>query len=242
MIALPYGFGLSAPGSLVTLAVAALVTLPFWRTWRRMLLAAAGAAALGAALFLIAVWLVQAPAQLALATEVQGLVSPFWLGAHLWLLPLALALVAALLQEGGRLGALYVAVRGLARKLSPTALGAAVGAGVGFVEAAMVLGAIPPAAFQVASLAVVERIGAVAFHVGAGALLGAGLARGRTLAAFGSVVAVHWLVDGLAALHGVALVGLAVVEAVNLVAGLGLLTLGALLAAGRDAERRRSAA
>jgi hypothetical protein len=55
------------------------------------------------------------------------------------------------------------------------------------------------------------------------------------------VVAVHWLVDGLAALHGVALVGLAVVEAVDLVAGLGLLTLSALLAARWDAERRRSA-
>jgi hypothetical protein len=228
MIRLPDGFGLTPAGSAVAVVIALLAMLPFARALRRGGLGIPLFAALGGALFLVAVLVVQVRAQAALASLVTNRVSPFWLGDHVWALPVALALVAALLQEGGRLGALALGTRVAPPRISLVAAGAVVGGGVGLVEAAMVLGAIPPAAFHPLSIAVLERVGAVAFHVGAGAVIGAGVARGRTWAGFALAVVVHWLIDSVAATFQVGLVSLAQAEAVSLVAGLAMLALGAL--------------
>lgn len=236
MIALPYGFGLTLGGALVALVIALLAAGPFARPLRQGGGAVAGFAGMGAVVFLVAVLVVQVPVQSALGEAAANDLSPFWLGDHVWAVPLALALVAALLQEGARLGAVALSVRLRRPHLSPVAVGAAVGAGIGLVEAAMILGSIPPAEFSVVSVAVLERVSAVSFHVGAGALLGAGLARGRTWWAFALALLLHWLIDGLAAVHAVGLVSLATVEGVALVVGVGLLAFSAL-ALGRPARR-----
>jgi hypothetical protein len=108
--------------------------------------------------------------------------------------------------------------------------GAVVGAGIGLVEAVMVLGAVPPASFDPLSLAVLERVGAIAFHTGAGATPGAALRARRAVVAFALVVALHALIDGLAALHDAGLASFALAEAVNLAVGLGLLAVAVALA------------
>jgi len=221
MIALPDGFALRPEAALVALVLGALALLGHLagrpvRRWPAVL-----AAALGIALFGIAVFFVQTPLQLAFYTSVSRAISPFWLGANPWFLPLGIALLAALCQESARLLAILLARRAWQRD-ALTRLGAIVGAAVGGFEAAMVLGAIPPAALHLASLAVLERVGAVAFHTGSGALIGLGLGRGRAPLAFGAAVALHLVVDFLAAALSYGIGSLFLVEAVNLVLGLGL--------------------
>lgn len=233
MISLPDGFGLTVSAALIALAIAGLLVWPFAAALPGRLRRASTllAPACGMALFVPGIWLVQVPLQGWLQQRVTGSISPFWLGAHLWLLPVALALVAALVQELGRLGAVALAVR--LRPGAVVAIGALTGAGVGLVEAAMVLGTLPPAALHVLSLAVLERVGAVALHTGAGALVALGLARRRPWATFGAVVFLHAVVDSFAAVYAVGLVSLALVETVGLVVGLGLWGAGLAFVRGR---------
>lgn|GEM_PF-3679950 len=227
MIALPDGFGLTVPAAAVATVVACVWGSAFL-AWAAPLDAArigrlAAAAGVGAALFGLAVFAVQVPLQSAAGAAIGGDLSPFWLGAHLWFAPLLLALVAAACQELGRLAAVALGVRLAAGRVGAPALGVAAGFGVGLFEAAMILGALPPGQLHLVSLAVLERVGAVAFHVGAGGLLGLGIARRRTGAALAIAIVLHAVVDGLAALYGVHLVSLALVEAANLAVGVGLL-------------------
>ncbi len=221
MIPLPDGFALRPLGAALALVLAALAVAGFLaghRTaWPRALLAAG----LGMALFAVAVFLVQAPLQIFFYRGAAQAISPLWLGAHPWFAPLGLAFLAGLCQEGGRLLAIVIARSGWPKPSLPL-LGAVIGAGVGGFEAAMVLGAIPPAEFHLVSLAVLERVGAVAFHTGCGAALGLGLARGRTALAFLVVLVLHTAVDFFAAALSYGIGGVAEAEAVALVVGLGI--------------------
>ena len=240
MIALPDGFAFSLAGGAVAMALGAMAALPFAVRLRPMArrLSIVWAPVAGMVLFAFGVFAVQAPLQRAIAAWIEGAVSPFWLGAHVWLLPAALALVASLVQEMARLGAVWFAS---ARVRAPdAAVGALVGAGVGLFEAAMVLGAVPPQQLHILSVAVLERVGAVAFHTGAGAALGVGIGRGRAVSALSAVVALHWAIDGLAAMYGVGLVPLALAEAMSLAIGMGvwLWALGSAAGTGQQVAPR----
>ncbi len=212
MIPLPDGFALRPPA-------AALALLGFLEARRPAWPRAFVAALLGMALFGIAVFLVQAPLQLLFDRVAAQAVSPFWLGANPWFLPLGLALLAGLCQEGLRLLAIVVARQGWPGPLP--LLGALVGAAAGGFEAAMVLRAVPTPALHLWSLAVLERVGAVAFHTGAGAALGLGLARGRTGLAFLLVVGLHVATDFTAAALSYGIGSLWAAEAIALLIGLG---------------------
>ncbi len=231
MIPLPDGFALRPFAGLLGLLLAALALLFFLAGRRAVWHRAVLAALLGMALFLLAVFAVQAPLQVEAYRALANAVSPFWLGANPWLIPLVLALFAGLCQEAARLLAIAVARRSWPKASLPL-LGAIVGAGVGGIEAAMVLGAIPPAQLHLASLAVLERVGAVPFHTGAGAVLGLGLAKGRAGLAFLAVLALHVLIDFFAAALSYGIGGLALTEAISLAVGLGLY-LSSLLVARR---------
>jgi len=221
MIPLPDGFALRPLAAALALVLAALALTGFLagrRTaWPRALLAAV----LGMALFAVAVFLVQAPLQIFFYRGAAQTVSPLWLGAHPWFMPLGLAFLAGLCQESARLLAIVIARSGWPKPSLPL-LGAVIGAGVGGFEAAMVLGAIPPAEFHLVSLAVLERVGAVAFHTGCGAALGLGLARSRAALAFLLVLLLHLAVDFFAAALSYGIGSVAEVEAVALVVGLGI--------------------
>lgn len=221
MIALPDGFALRPLGAAVGLVFATLALLGFLIhhrvTWYRVL----PAAVLAMVLFLVAVFALQGPLQIFFYQSVAEGVSPFWLGGHPWLLPLGLAFLAGLCQEGARLLAILTVRRGWPKPSLPL-LGAAQGAAFGGIEAAMVLGAIPTADFHLVSLAVLERIGAVAFHTGCGAALGLGLAQRRTGLVFLLVLLLHLVTDFFAAALSYGIGSLALTEAIALLIGLGL--------------------
>ena len=221
MIPLPDGFALRPLAAAVGLALAALAALGFLLGRRLAWPRALAAAGIGMALFLIAVFAVQAPLQILSYQSLAQAVSPFWLGANTWLMPLVLAFLAAVCQEGARLLAILAARRGAADGALPL-VGALVGAGVGGIEAAMVLGAIPGAQFHLLSLAVLERIGAVAFHTGCGAALGFGLARRKAGRVFLLVVLLHLLTDFFAAALSYGIGSLVLTEAIALLIGLGI--------------------
>ena len=242
MIALPYGFGLTPAGALIGIILAGLAALAYRRFLRPgRLWALCGAAVLGAALFLLAVFAVQVHLQLWLSRLILDTVSPFWLGRHTGLLPAAIALLAGLCQESARLLALFLALRLLAPDVDARGLGAAVGAGVGGIEAVIVLGAVPPAHFSVFSAAVLERVGAVAFHTGAGAALGIGLGARRVGLAFVLVTVVHWGIDTMAGLVQLGALSGAFVLGATLVVGLGTLFLAWLCGNGWHFSHRSGA-
>ena len=221
MIPLPDGFALRPIAALIALLLAGLALGGHLAGRRVAPYRAVLAAVLGMALFLIAVFFVQVPLQSFSYRLVGNSISPFWLGGHPWFVPLVLAFLAGLCQEAARLGAIIAARRGVSRSSLPL-LGAVVGAAVGGIEAAMVLGAIPPTSLHLVSLAVLERIGAVAFHTGTGALLGLGLARGRAWVAFALALLLHIVIDFFAAALSYGIGGLYLTETIGLVVGLGL--------------------
>ncbi len=229
MIPLPDGFALRPLAGLFALVLACLALLGHLAGRRAVWYHAVLAAVLGMALFLVAVFWVQSPLQLTAYRLLGNAISPFWLGGHPWLLPLVLAFLAALCQEAARLLVILVCRRGWPKPSWPL-LGAVVGAAVGGIEAAMVLGAIPSADLHLISLAVLERVGAVAFHTGAGAALGLGLARGRAGLAFLVVLLCHLAIDFFAAALSYGIGGLAVTEAIGLGVGLGLFVATLVLA------------
>ncbi len=235
MIPLPDGFALRPVAGLIALVLAGLAFGGHLAGRRASPYRAVLAAALGMALFLVAVFLVQVPLQGFAYRLVGSSISPFWLGGHPWFVPLALAFLAGLCQETARLLAIVAAGRGLSRASLPL-LGAVVGAAVGGIEAAMVLGAVPPTGLHLVSLAVLERIGAVAFHTGAGALIGLGLGRGRTGVAFALALLLHVAIDFFAAALSYGIGGLYLTETITLVVGLGLY-LATLLGSRRTLSR-----
>ena len=235
MIPLPDGFALRPVAGLIALVLAGLALGGHLAGRRVAPYRAVLAAVLGMALFLVAVFFVQVPLQGFAYRLIGSAISPFWLGDHPWLVPLALAFLAGLCQEAARLLAIVAAGRGLSRASLPL-YGAVVGAAVGGIEAAMVLGAVPPTDLHLVSLALLERIGAVAFHTGAGALLGLGLARARAAVAFALALLLHVAIDFFAAAISYGIGGLDLTETIGLVVGLGLY-LATLLASRRPLGR-----
>jgi hypothetical protein len=211
--ALPDGFALRPAAALIAFLLCAFGLAAFGPRPRALAIAQAATAlfpAAGIAVFALTLFAIQIPVQAALVANAAVGLSPFWLGSHVWALPVALALIAAVLQEGARRVALWLGMR-LTRLagLSAPLAGAWVGAGIDLVETTMVLGAVAPDRLHLVSVAVLERIGAVAFHTGAGGILGVGVARRRVGLAFALVVVAHFAIDALAALYGVGAVPLA---------------------------------
>ena len=228
LIRLGPGLGLTPVSLAVAGALAALWVWPFSLAGgpRRR---SGWALFYGAALFVGGVVAIQMPLQAALRGWLLRSVSPFGLAASPWLLAVPLALVAALVQELARLGAIRLAAARQPLAAYPW-LGALAGAGAGMVEAAFILGGV--GSWAALAEPVLERAGAVALHVGAGAILGAGAARRRTLAALLAVVAVHAAVDSLAGLYQLGAMGLVTTLVVATTLGLGL-WLGAVAVAAR---------
>ena len=193
----------TAGGTTTAGVLAGLLWLPFARAGRprhpRLLWVAMP---LGAILFLAGVFWIQVPLQALGGQWLVQSVPPFTLESWPLLVALPLALLAALVQESARWlavsGALRVA-RGSLKRAPWT--GALAGAGIGFVEATWLLGSIPPAHFSLWSAAVLERLLAIAFHIGAGALIGGGIATGHPVGAFTIAVLLHTAVDSGAALY-----------------------------------------
>jgi len=105
-------------------------------------------------------------------------------------------LVQEILKLAGVVLALRVAAARHGRAPSPVALGAAAGAGFGFIEAAWLFALVAPAA--PGWIAIWERLSAIGFHAGASSIAGFGIAAGRPagfyLAAAGLHAALNYLV------------------------------------------------
>lgn len=194
---------LTAVGTATAIALASVLWLPFaaWGSPRSPGLLWT-AAPIGGLLFLAGVFGLQVALQTQLEQLLVRMVSPLTLEAWPIAIAAPIALVAALVQESARLfatlGTLRLAHRGRA---AGAWTGALAGAGVGLFEAAWLLGAIPPTHFAILSAAVLERLIAIAFHIGAGALLGAGIVARRVTGAFVVAVMLHAMVDSVAALY-----------------------------------------
>ncbi|MGQ9686879.1 MAG: hypothetical protein ACUVT2_11310 [Thiobacillaceae bacterium] len=158
---------------------------------------------LGTLLFPVSIAWVQVPAQQALTAIWQRLLTPAALQQWMPLISLPSLLVASVVQEGAKLlVALAVLWRLDARqdRSAGLAAGAAAGAGYGAAEAFWVFNLIFSAGLTwatvqlqgpLALLGFVERLFAVPFHVGTGALLGYGLAAGRPGRYFLLAVTLH---------------------------------------------------
>lgn len=182
------------------------------------------AAVIGGAGLFITLW-GQPPVQRAYLAAVQGLLTG---SQSLRLIVLfGVVLITGIVQEFLKAiaPALYARLPHADRR-SAVVIGAASGAGFGVIEA-IYLVALPIAAtgmLRLAGFAIWERASAVAFHVASGALLGAGVAKGRT--------GRYYLLSAL--LHG-GLNYCAILRQYMLLSPVGLeiwVTLGALLTAG----------
>lgn len=215
---------LTAGGTATAICLAGILWLPFALAGRPrgpgLLWTAAPVAGV---LFLAGVFWLQVPIQAVLGQAIVQGVSPLTLGAWPILVAGPVALVAGLVQEAARLLGILAALR-IARRDRALGLwtGALAGAGIGLFEAAWLLSAVPPAHFALLSEPVLERVLAVAFHIGAGALLGAGIAARRTGRAFALAVLLHTAVDSGAALYQLGRASLSVALWVTAAVGIGL--------------------
>ena len=177
---------------------------------------------LAALLFPVSIAWVQVPAQQALAAIWERLLTPEALQRWAPLIAIPSLLVASVVQEGAKLlVALAVLWRLDARqdRSAGLAAGAGAGAGYGAAEAFWVFNLIFSAGLTWATvqlqgpaalLGFVERLFAVPFHVGTGALLGYGLAAGRPRRYFLLTVALHTISN-----YGVVLLGIGALNSIG---------------------------
>lgn len=231
---------LTVDGTAAALLLSALFWLPFARGGRPTRVGLLWLAApLAGLLFLVGVFEVQVQTQAVLGQALAQAISPLTLEALPLLIAVPLALLAGVLQEAARLAGIVGAL-GLARQGRAAApwAGALAGAGVGVVEAAWLLGAVPPGHFGLLGAAVLERAAAIAFHVGAGALIGFGIAARRTAAAFALSVLVHTAIDTGAALYQMGRTSAAITVLVAATLGASLFLWMLLLAVRRGRSAR----
>lgn len=195
-----FGISFDAAGTLAAAVIVAALWLPFALHYRSLSRGATWLALpLGALLFLVGVFGVQTGLQTVVSGFITNSVSPFTLAAWPVLIAVPTALIAATVQEVARTAAIAASIRGLLHGRGAVAAGALAGAGVGLAEAAWILSALSTHPFPL-SAAVLERVFAIMFHVGAGALIGVGFARGRVWGALLLAILLHTGIDSAAAL------------------------------------------
>ncbi|MCI8461595.1 MAG: YhfC family intramembrane metalloprotease [Lachnospiraceae bacterium] len=183
--------------------------------------------------------------QLGIRIPVLQLLLPRWVWFHVlqlypWAYGLFLGLTAGVFEEGAR----WIAIRFFLKDRTDLEHGLAFGLGHGGVEAMilaglnmtaglmMVLtgqGALFPATSQTVLISGLERLYAMAFHVGASLLVMCGIRKKRTAGYLTAAVALHTVMDAaIVILPAVFGAGIAVIELYGAAVGLLTLTAGVL--------------